>query len=78
MVYNRLGTSPKLTFIGYLNSKLFTSNSTTNTESSDLNCSNVRQVSSSVLSISKIPGAVTADNLVTIIFKEQDVKIKDI
>lgn len=67
------GKKPKLTFIGYVTSKLFTANSTANTEVSELNCSNRRQISSSVLSISKIPGVKSVDNLVTNIFEQQDV-----
>lgn len=74
-VYLIKGTLPKLTFIGYLTSKLFTSNYTENTEKSDLNCSNYRQISSRVLSILPSPGLAFAKNLVTTFFEEQEVKL---
>lgn len=67
------GKTPKLTYIGYVTSKLFTANSTANTEVSELNCSNTRQISSSVLSISRVPGVKPVDNLVTNVFEQQDV-----
>lgn len=70
----KIGKYPKLTFIGYSTSKLFTTNSTANTELSDLNCRNNRQVSSSVLSVSRIDGVMPVDNLVTVVFEQQDVR----
>lgn len=68
------GKKPRLTFIGYLTPKFFTSNSTLETENPEkVKCTPNRQLIPNIVSASQIQGVEKTDDLITIIYEEQKV-----
>lgn len=71
-----IDVSIRLTFIAYLNSKLFTANNVLNLEKDELNCSYGKQISPTVLSAYPLntplnTSSINNTDLITVIFQEQ-------
>lgn len=64
------GKTPRVTFVGYLTSKLFQTNYTYQEEK--INCTNKYILSPNVISASEIDGIEPTSDLITIIYREQE------
>lgn len=71
---NYKGISPKLSFIEYLNSKLFIADGV-NVQSNSLNCSSIQKISSNVISVVPIKELFAKKDLISGIFNQQNVII---
>lgn len=75
IVENLVGKNltPRITYVGYSTSKLFTSNTTQNLREDQVDCKYLKQLGPNVVSATQLENTENTEDLIFLIYEEQKV-----